>query len=395
MLKINQICTVDIIDVEPVAGQGVAKLEGFVIFVPFTITGEKVKVQIITLKKSHAKAKIIEIIKPSKHRTKPLCEYYYSCGGCNYQHVAYDHQLEIKALSVKNNINKLSGLDLGDIKITRSDSEFSYRNRIKCTIRKNKMGFINNDYKFIAIDKCAIAHKNINKQLINIAKTDFKKFTHVHLRVDTQNTPVIFLENKKQQEIITTNKSLNFKICGKTFNVSPFSFFQINSSILTKFKKVIEEKLSPQKDEILLDLFCGSGFFSILFADKYNQVFGLELDKKAVKSAKENAEANEITNTNFLSGSVDKNISAIITKNKDKKVSVIIDPPRAGMTKNTIECINASKINQLVYISCYPPTFARDLKLLKEKYTIENVEAVDMFPQTAHTEIICLLKRKS
>lgn len=395
MLKINQICTVDIIDVEPVSGHGVAKIDSFVIFIPFTITDEKVKIKITTVKKSHAKGKLIEIIEASPHRIKPICKHYYACGGCSYQHVSYKYQLRLKALSLKNNINKLAGLNIENINIIHSDSDYSYRNRIKLTIRKNQAGFINNNYNFIPIDKCAIANKTINKQFKNLP-TNKSKFTHIHIRVDNNNGLVMFLENKKTKKLISDNKSLKFTISDRTFKINPFSFFQINTSILTKFKKAIESKLPPKSnDEILLDLFCGSGFFSLLFADRFSNVIGLEIDKQAVEAAKENAQANNISNAHFLSGSVEQNIKKIIAENKNKQISVIIDPPRAGVAKDTVKCINESNISQIIYISCYPPTFARDIKLLKDKYAIENIEAIDMFPQTAHTEIICLLKRKS
>lgn len=395
MLHNNQEYTVDIIDIEPLAGRGVAKYENFVIFVPFAITGERVKIEIIHIKKSHAIGKLIEIITPSKFRISPLCEFYYSCGGCNYQHIDYSYQLQIKSISLTNNIKKISGLNINTIEVLPSPSKFFYRNRIKYTIKNNRFGFLNNDYTFTPITSCVIADKKINKLVSSIDKQKTHKFSHIHLRIDNQNHNVIFLKKGKTTEFVSDNKELEFNVCGYSFKVLAESFFQVNTTILSLMKESIEKQLLPKKSEILLDLFCGAGFFSILLAGEYKNIYGLEIDKKAILKAKENSKINNINNAFFIAGSVEKNIKKLLEKNKDKKVSAIIDPPRAGLDKNTISYILKSNVNKILYVSCYPPTFARDLKMLTEIFEIKSIKGLDMFPQTSHTEIICLLERKS
>lgn len=393
MLEKNQKITVDIIDVEPVAGKGVAKFDNFVIFTPFCITGEKVEIEILSVKKSHATGKLLNIIAPSPHRIKPLCQFYYSCGGCNLQHIEYEQQLKIKSLSAAKNISKISGLSIENIDIIPSPMPFFYRNRIKYTIRNGKKGFINN-YAFTPISKCVIADKKINELAKTIKKHELKNYQNIHLRIDSDKTPVIFLKKNKKTKMLTETDELEFRLCDRTFKIKCESFFQINSSILPLFKEAIESKLAPNKNEILIDLFCGAGFFSLLFANLYKEVYGLEIDAAAVAKAKINSSNNKINNAHFFSGSVERNIDGLLKKNKGQAVSAIIDPPRAGMDKNTIESIKNSGIGKIIYISCYPPTLARDLKLLSETYDLKSVQAADMFPQTAHTEIICLLERK-
>lgn len=394
MLIKKQKYTVDIVDVEPVAGKGVAKLDNFVIFIPFCITGEKVEIQITAVKKSHATGKLLNVITSSPHRIKPLCKFYYSCGGCNLQHISYEEQLRIKSLSAAKNISKISGLEIDTINIIPSPKPFHYRNRIKYTIKNGKKGFINSNYSFMEIKKCEIADKKINELANSVKKHELKNYQNIHLRVDSNKNSVIFLQKNRKTKILSENNILEFSLCNRTFKIKPESFFQVNTSILPQFKDAIESQLNPKPNEVLIDLFCGAGFFSLLFADSYKEVYGLEIDAEAVEKAKQNSLNNKITNAHFYSGSVEKNIGNLLKNNQKENVSAIIDPPRAGMDKNTITCINASKIEKIIYISCYPPTLARDLKLLTEAYNLVSVQAADMFPQTAHTEIICLLERK-
>ena len=441
----NEEYIVDIID-NGIDGEGIAKIEGFTVFIDGALKGEKCKILILKVVKSHAFGKILEIINKSDKRIDPDCSTYKRCGGCSLRHIEYEETLNIKQNIVQNLFNKSS---LNYVKVRKTlgmGVPYNYRNKAVYPIGINKKKepvvgiYAKRTHEIIQMRDCLI-HDNITEQIAfalykfikenNISIYDENKrnglFRHVIIKVGirTHEIMCIFVINGKEipkqkqlinmltqrfPEIKTIIKNINKKntnvimgihdeviygdgyiydILGEyTFKISPHSFYQVNSVQAEALYNIALEMANLKKDDILYDLYCGIGTIGI-FASKYvKKVYGIEVVSQAIIDAKENAKLNNINNITFIEGKAEETFEKVIKKYGDYPDIVIIDPPRKGIDINIINTILSVESKKIIYVSYNPATKVRDMKLLEDKYDVKEVQPVDMFPFTSHVECV-------
>lgn len=353
-------------------GRGIARINNKICFIPNTLKDEFVKIKITKEKKKFIEAKVIEILKPSPFRQSNICPYYQNCGGCDLLHMPYKEQLKYKNNKIIDIMNRYVNQDIKINNIISSDKQFYYRNKVTLHSKNNKLGYFNkksND--IIEIKHCKLIDEKLNDYLHNIKN---------------YNKDIVLRTNGI--EVLDSNKSI-IKTIGKyQFKVSLDSFFQVNDNVTFKMYELIKKYCQLENKQNILDLYCGTGTIGIYVSECASNVLGIEINKQAVKDAFENKKINNINNIEFIADDVSKVINNI----KFNPDIIIVDPPRAGLDKNSIDTIINIKPNRLIYTSCDPMTLARDLNLLKNNFQIEEITPFDMFPNTYHVECVCLLK---
>lgn len=446
----NQIYEVEIID-NGFKGEGIAKIDGFTIFVSNAIKGEKVEVKILKVLSSHAFAKIEKIIKKSEARICDDCNTYLKCGGCSMRHIKYEKTLEIKKEAVKNTLLK-QGIDTNVNDTIGMEKPLYYRNKLQYPIGKDSNGnsvmgvFAERTHRIIPTEKCNIQNEEIQKIANDIFKFikenkipvyDEEKLSgeirHLVIRIGikTNEIMITIVSNKeeitKEKELVkyitskyfnvkTIVKNINSKdtnvilgntnivlygdgyiydnLLGLKFKISPMSFYQVNPYQTEKLYSKAIEYAELSGNETIFDLYCGIGTIGICASKKIKKLYGIETIPEAIEDAKRNAKENNIKNAEFFVGDVEKTLPEFIKKNKINADVVFIDPPRKGCDRTALETILEIKPKRIVYVSCNPATLARDLKILKEKYKIGEVTPVDMFPFTSHVECVTVLYAK-
>jgi len=380
-------------------GNGIGKIDNKIIFVPKAVPMDICDVSIYKKHKNYDIGKVNKIIKKSIDRVDVLCPYYEECGGCNISNLSYENQLRFKVNKVKNIFNKYLNIKINP-RIIGSEKKFNYRNKITYHY-DNKLGLISEFSSVIDIDKCLLVSDRINELYEEIKKQDISCIKLITIRqcdnglilsiLGSMNIDklkdkclAIYINNeckyKKENGYIVLN---NIK-----YIISNNSFFQINTSNITKLYDEIIRYGNFTKNNQVIDLYCGVGSISLYISKYVDNVLGIEIVKDAINDAKENAKINNINNVKFLCGDVSK----LIDKNINGD-TLIVDPPRSGLDKHTIKVINNKKISKIIYVSCDPMTLVRDIKMLNN-YELDKISIIDMFPQTHHVENVVLLKLK-
>ncbi|MBO4601113.1 MAG: class I SAM-dependent RNA methyltransferase [Bacilli bacterium] len=380
--------------------EGVGYTGGKVIFVPKTKVGDIVDVSVTEDKTKYARGKV------TSPNTNVDCPYFYECGGCYLRHFSYDESVKLKYNNLKQLFLK-DNLYTGDIKVNKSSNYFNYRNKISLKIQNKKIGFYEEKTNSIVeIDECLIARDIINDFLKVIKEFKINNGTIV-IRCNYNDELLIIIntddeikykfdklkENFKIAGVVLNNKAIlndDFiidKLDNKLFKISYNSFFQVNNLGANKIIDIIKNNLD--KDDDILDLYCGVGSIGLAASDKVKSVLGIEIVPNAIKNALFNAKMNNISNANFILGDVSKSLDKI----KNDFNAIIVDPPRAGLDQNTINFILNSDAKKIIYVSCNPITLVRDLKIIKDKYNIKSVDMIDMFSYSYHIETVCVLDR--
>ena len=387
-------------------GRGIAKVNNKIVFVDNALPDELVNIEIVKDKKNYSLAKNNKLLKKSIYRRK-VCPYSEFCGGCDLINLEYNKQLEYKSKKIEELIKRNFN---NDIKINSIiyDKDFSYRNKILLHISQDKLGFFEQmSNNIIDIEKCLLVNGKANNLIKSIRKfiKNNKKLKSVVIRISSNgDTMLIFngdsLENKILEYfsmvdvIVLNNKTIKGqfikeRLGDKEFLIYPNSFFQVNMfNTLNLYNEVRRMTYNKRYDNIL-DLYCGTGTIGIFLSDIATSVVGIEIIEDAVIAAKRNADINNIENIKFICGRVEDYIDRF--NNIDL---IIVDPPRSGLDKKTINNIKRINPKEIIYVSCDPMTLVRDLKELKEDYLIKEITPVDMFPNTHHVECVCLLCRK-
>ena len=447
----NQEYIVEIVD-NGFEGEGIAKIDNFTIFIPGAIKGEKVKILIVKVLSSHAFGKILEIIKKSEYRQDIDCSTYKRCGGCNLRHIKYEETLKMKQNAVQSLVNKTLKNKIQVQSTIGMENPFHYRNKAQYPIGTNKEGqpiigvFANRTHEVIPIEKCYIQNpksEEISKFILNFIKehnisiynesTRQGLFRHIVIKIGIKTNEImciLVINGKtipKEKELIeeilkkfsnvkTIVKNINTKntnvilgqeniniygdgyiqdILGEyTFKISPLSFYQVNPIQAEKLYELGVKMAQITKNDIVFDLYCGIGTISIFMAKYAKKVYGVEIVEEAVKDAKENAKINNVTNTEFYAGDVEKVLDDLINQKGIIPDIVMFDPPRKGLDKTSISNILKIKPKKVVYISCNPATLIRDLADFEEYYDVNTIIPVDMFPYTSHVECVALMGRK-
>lgn len=415
-IKIDDIYETEIIGLENEA-QGVCKIHGMIVFVPKALVGEKVRVRITEIKKNFARGKIVEVLETSSKRCESKCPYYDECGGCNLRHQDSSENLKFKKEKVETALKKIGKLDVKVDDVLPSFKEDNYRNKVSFKVEDNRIGFYGEGtYQLIDIDYCLLAQNEINDALIvirNYLKENNNEIKSITIKFGNAMNELlidIYSLNDKDIEIIdylTTNiKNLktviyNDKIVygtgyikeisnGLMFNVSSKSFFQVNCTQAEKLYETAIKLAKLNKDDVVLDLYCGTGTITSIVAERVKKVIGIEIVEDAIIDAKENLKINNINNVQFICGDAAKEI----TKIKENVDVIFVDPPRKGVDRKAIAVMKKLLPKKIVYISCNPVTMARDLSYLSDLYEVKKVVPVDMFPNTAHVECVCVLNRR-
>lgn len=415
-IKIDEIYETEIIGLENEAA-GVCKINGMIVFVPKALVGEKVRVRITEIKKSFARGKIVEILSPSKKRVESRCPYYEECGGCNLRHQDSKENLKFKKEKVENALKRIGKIDVKVEDVVHSFKEDNYRNKVSFKVENNRIGFYGEGtYQLIDVENCLLAEKEINDALMVIRnylsenENKIKSITIKHGNAMDEILIDIYSLDEKDINILdylTTNISnlktvvFNDKVVygtgyikeitnGLMFNCSSKSFFQVNSMATEKLYGTAISLAKLDKEDVALDLYCGTGTITSIIARYVKKVVGIEIVEDAIKDAKENLKINNINNVTFICGDAAKEI----TKIKEKVDVIFVDPPRKGIDRKAIAVMKKLSPKKIIYISCNPVTMARDLSYLNDLYDIKKVVPVDMFPNTAHVECVTLLQKK-
>ncbi len=378
-----------ILNIQSVAfgGSGVGRAEHFVIFVPFTAPGDVVEIEIVERKKRFARGRLLKIIEPSPRRTEPLCRYYGRCGGCAYQHIAYADQLKIKQTQVEDALIKIGKTAMPQVdEVIASPRIYAYRGKAELHAAKTagrfQMGFMDlSGGQIVDIDRCEIMDETINQQILHTRTKGPAAFNEDDL-IFWSNLP-----GHSDEAIVRVVKD-------REFLVPRTGFFQANLYLTGRMVDEVRRLVGPEKKGTILDACCGSGLFSIFLASCAGRMVGVEINEKSIRHARLNAERHGIQNAEFICGDIEDVLREMAGRSEAVDL-ILVDPPRIGLSPETIAAISGLKIQNMIYVSCNPATQARDVKLLNENgYDLQSLQPLDMFPQTDHIETIGLLRRR-
>ena len=388
-------------------GKRIGKLNNKIVFVENALPGEIVDINILKEKKNFIEAETRKIIKASPDRIVSPCPFFSNCGGCDLLHINYENMIKFKQEKIENIIKKYLHKNIKINKIINSDSNLYYRNKITFQVKENIGFYKNKTYDIVPIDNCLISNNLINNSIKYFKKLDLTHIKKIICRasknelmiiIETNNINLtidvlkeisssIYLKTNIEYKLLYGNKYITEYIGNYKYLVSPDSFFQINNNICYKLYSKIKEYVGMNNN--VLDLYCGTGSIGI-FISENNNVLGIEINEYAIEDAKLNAKLNNVKNINFICGESGKKLNNI---NFNPNI-IIVDPPRSGLTKETITNIFKLKPNKIIYVSCDPMTLVRDLNLLNEKYSIVELTPFDMFPNTKHVETLVLLNKR-
>jgi len=381
-------------------GDGVARLDdGRVAFVPNGVRGDVCRVIITKNEKRFCRAKIVEIVTPSEHRVKPNCVHFGKCGGCDFRHITREEELYAKRTRVNDALTRIGGFNLGVNEVLTANDD-GYRNKIMLAINYKTENTTVGLYRegsrdILEIDRCPLAVGAINAA-IGMVKQKVKRYDaskgipeSVIIRKDTHGAAARLIKRDGNRMELLGKGSVEIKMGNFIFKSAMESFFQINTEAAVVLYDKVKEFASLEKNEVLLDLYCGTGTIALYLAAEAKQVIGIDIDLGAIEDAKENAAINGIENARFIAA------DAASPEISDKTIDcVVVDPPRGGLNKETIEQIIKANPLRVVYVSCDPANLARDMKLF-EGYTPTKICAIDMFPKTAHIETVSLLEKNT
>ncbi len=457
------------IEIETVAAEGnaIARVEGKVLFVPQCVPGDIVDVQVNRKRKGYMEGTVLKLVQPSPMRLEPFCEHYGVCGGCKWQPLPYEKQLEFKQQQVIDQLTRIGHLDLPEIMpILGSEKTKYYRNKLEFTfsnrrwilseedaeslspIEKLGLGFhvsgffdkvldikqchlqrepanairlfikeyaIKNELSFFDLREqtgflrnmivrttstgevmliVVFAHEDVEarKALLDAVKEQFAEITSLH-----------YIINNKRNDSISDLEAIHYsgedcvyeQMEGIKFRISPKSFYQTNSEQAYRLYSVVREFADLKGDEVVYDLYTGTGTIGLFLSPKAKKVVGIEYVKEAIDDAKINAQNNGITNSFFYAGDMKDMLTGEFIEENGHPDLVVLDPPRAGIHPDVAAVLLEAAPKRMVYVSCNPASQARDLAILSEKYEITKVRPVDMFPHTHHVENVVALRLKN
>ncbi len=432
-------------------GEGVGRLGGRVVFVPDTVTGDRILVRLVQVKANYANGKLHEILEPSPHRIRPNCIVADKCGGCQWQHIDYEYQQSAKQNLVVQALERIGGFTQPPVApILTSDSFLAYRNKVTYPLKRSATGQVQAGYyqkgshQLINLNQCPVQDSRLNpllaevkqdiermgwsvyderrhqgrirhlslrigrrtgEMLLTLIATDWKlgdlevqaqkwltrypKLVGVSVNRNPNRTNAIFGEETR---CIAGQPYLKEEFAGLEFQLLPETFFQVNTETAEALLNAIAQQLALKGDEVLVDAYCGIGTFTLPLAQRVRQAIGLEVQPSSVEQAQSNAQLNGISNVMFKTGAVETLLPQLgITPD-----IVLLDPPRKGCDRQVIETLLQILPRRIVYISCKPATLARDLKLMSQtgSYQLDHIQPADFFPQTPHVECAAFLTRQ-
>ncbi len=374
-------------------GDGVGRVEGQVVFVPFTIIGERVEAEIWRREKQLARARLVRVLQPSPHRLTPRCVHFGQCAGCQYQHIAYAQQCELKTKQVRDVMERIGKFIAPPVRpILPSPIEYGYRSKITLHPRDGKLCYVGADGRPFEVKECHIAAPVIDQAIRGEQKQPGGRGDILYrTNASGQFFRHDLSDGSGDAEFVEQLGE------GIEFRLPINSFFQNNVAMVPVMLDEVRKRVAAGSVRYLLDGYCGAGFFAIHLAKTLSlaRVWGIELDAQAIPWARTNAARAALTNIEFFRGSVEQVLPMVLAKQRRLlgEMCVLLDPPRAGCEPKVLDALARSKPKQLVYVSCDPATLARDLKRLCESgFVLNEVQPLDMFPQTAHIECIATMR---
>ena len=449
-LQQGQIIELEITDLNT-SGEGVGRYEGQVVFVPNTVTGDRLTAKIVNSKAKFARAKVEQLTSPSSYRIRPQCMVADKCGGCQWQHIEPAYQREAKRQQVIQALQRIGGFaDIQVQPIIYTSNLLNYRNKSTYPLGRSISGQVQAGYyrqgshKLINLNQCPVQDERLHP-LLKEVKQDIQqrgwsiynennhqgKLRHLALRIGvntgemlltlvTTSSKLTGIEAQAKLWLekypglvgvcLNINSDRTNAILGKTthtiagksylreifagveLHIAADTFFQVNTRAAELLYQAIIDQLNLSGDETIIDAYCGIGTFSLPLAQKVRQIVGIEINHAAIQQAKKNAVLNQIRNITFYAGKVKNCLEQI----KLKPDIFLLDPPRKGCDPQVIETLLSLQPSCIVYISCKPSTLARDIQLLCQSniYQPVYIQPADFFPQTTHTECFVILKKK-
>jgi len=435
-------------------GEGVGKINGYPLFVPYALPGEEATVKVVKVKKNFGFGKLLEVKNRSKNRVNPPCNVYYKCGGCQLQHMGYDMQLEMKRNQVKSNLRKVAHLDHVPVHpMIGMEDPWRYRNKVQMPVGEKDGELITGFYRkrshdIISDMETCVVQDELNDRSIHAVrrianslgisaydeKSDSGVLRHIMVRTgrETNDTMIVLVtrtEKLPHQEALIreltetfphvksivhniNDKRTNVVLGSKTnviwgdeyiydtignirFAISAKSFYQINPQQTTRLYEKALEYANIDESDVVVDAYCGIGTISLFLAQQAKKVYGIEVVPEAIDDANVNAELNGITNTEFTVGEAEKVMPEWKEAGLEPDV-IIVDPPRKGCDPELLQAMIDMNPRRIVYVSCNPSTLARDLRILEDGgFGTKEIQPVDMFPQTNHIEAVCRVEREN
>ncbi|PAD90988.1 23S rRNA (uracil(1939)-C(5))-methyltransferase RlmD [Shouchella clausii] len=444
----NETLTVTIEDLTH-EGAGVAKVNGYALFIPQALPGETVDIKVVKTKAGYGYGRLLQVQTKSEHRVEPPCPIFYKCGGCQIQHMDYSAQLAYKQKQVKDVMDRVAKLPNVPVRpVIGMDDPWRYRNKSQVPVAFQQGDLVAGFYakrshSIVDMDQCIIQHKEndivvqtvkqlakelripayqeqshqgvlrhivarygkTTGQVMVVLVTKEKKLPHkeafisgirkhvpgvvsIVQNINNKRTNVIF---GQQTEVLWGEHYLYDEINGIQFAISARSFYQVNPEQTNRLYSKALEYADLTGNETVIDAYCGIGTISLFLAKKARHVYGVEIVPEAIKDAKRNAKLNQITNATFAVGQAEEVIPRWYDQGIDADV-IVVDPPRKGCDEALLRTMIEMKPKRIVYVSCNPGTLARDLRILEDGgYKTEEVTPVDMFPQTTHVEAVARL----
>jgi tRNA/tmRNA/rRNA uracil-C5-methylase (TrmA/RlmC/RlmD family) len=355
-------------------GEGVGRVAGFAVFVPFTIPGERVEAEILGVEKNLARARLVRVLAAADGRVAPRCALFGACGGCQYQHLEYAAQLRWKRKQVADLMQRLGGFPPEVVTpVIPCPAPYGYRNRIMVRAQHHRreermvIGYLRAaSREVVDVPHCPIAEPELNAQLARL--------------------------RERRPERGGLKYVLRLAPAG--WEVPPDSFFQNNFHLLPRLVETVRAALREAGVRHLVDAYCGVGFFALEAAAEVALFAGVEIDARAIRAARANAARRGVTNGEFVAGPAEDWLPALLQKFPPARTAVMVDPPRVGCAPSLLAALRATRPAQVLYVSCHPATLARDLRRLGEDaaYTLRRVTPLDMFPQTQHVECVADLR---
>jgi 23S rRNA (uracil1939-C5)-methyltransferase len=435
-------------------GEGVARVEGFAVFVPGAIAGEEVRVRIDDVKANYSRGSIVDVLHRSNERADVGCDLYGECGGCQLMHVGYGAQLEMKRRRVAEALKRIGGIDGVTVEPTLGmDRPWEYRNKVQYPVGKAPGGrivagcFRRGTHDVVSTERCLIQHP-LNTAIMNAVieaaqryglsvynettGRGFLRYVLVKRAHGTGSAMVVLVTADDRfpkgkefaadlaravPEIASVVQSVNTsrgnrvlgqrekvlwgspfivdELDGLRFRISASSFYQVNPEQTVVLYREAVAAAGLRGSETVLDAYCGVGTLALFMARAAREVYGIEVVDDAITDARTNAELNAITNAKFIAGRVEAVLPELVADGAAFDVAVL-DPPRAGCEAAVLRALAESRVGRIVYVSCNPATMARDAGILAGLgFRVERVQPVDMFPHTFHVETVVLITKKN
>ncbi len=384
--------------------------DGRVVFSPFTLPGETVRLRVVEEKHSHLRAELIEVLDASPLRIKPKCLHFGECGGCHYQHLSYESQLSVKAEILRDQLTRIGKLENIPLHaIIPSPMAWNYRNHMQFHLADDgKLGLIRGDGSILRISECHLPETTLNEIWPGLVFEPGLHMERLSLRLGMEGEAMLVLESPEPPEleleaglsvvhlledeavVMAGDDHLVMLVNGKTFRVSAGAFFQVNTGMAEKMVLHLLEHLPVTTGTVMMDIYCGVGLFSAFFAGKVGRLIGIETSPAACEDFTANLD--EFDNVELYQAPAE-GILAHLDIHPD---IVIVDPPRSGLDKRVLEALLVMGPERIAYVSCDPSTLARDAaRMIAGGYRLLEVTPFDLFPQTYHIESISLFERMS